>query len=91
MSVLRGRDTVFRMDNNGRSLSYSLHLFNDAVRSYAHTLYFTALYIDILCMHLIELSNHEIINHNLIVYLNECVSCVLVYLCFGGRLCSFIE
>ena len=49
------------------------------------------LYIDILCMQLIELSNHEIMNHNPVIYLIECASCVLVYLCFDQRLCSLIQ
>ena len=49
MSALRETDndnpfvTVFRMDNKGRSLHYSLHMFNDALRSHARTSYFTAL------------------------------------------------
>ena len=39
----------------------------------------------------IKLSNHEIMNHNPVIYLIECASCVLVYLCFDGRLCSLIQ
>ena len=38
-----------------------------------------ALYIDILCMQLIKISNHEIMNHNLFIYLIECDSCVPVW------------
>ena len=41
-------------------------------------------------MQVIKLGNHEIMNHNPIIYLIECLSCVLVYLCFDGRLC-FLE
>ena len=37
------------------------------------------LYIDILCMQLIKISNHEIMNHNLFIYLIECASCVPVW------------
>ena len=38
-----------------------------------------SLYIDILCMQLIKISNHEIMNHNLFIYLIECASCVPVW------------
>ena len=83
------------MDTNGRRFSYSLHLLNDTIQSHARTSYFTApftlMFFSFLCMQLIKLCNHEIMNHNPIIYLIECASCVLVYLCFGGRLCSLIQ
>ena len=50
-----------------------------------------SLYTDILCIQLIKLSNHEIMNHNPVIYLIECASCVLVYLCFDRRLSSLIQ
>ena len=49
------------------------------------------LYINILCMQLIKVSNHEIMNHNPVIYLIECASRVLVYLCFDRRLCSLTQ
>ena len=42
-------------------------------------------------MQLIKLNNHEIMNHNPVIYLIECASCVLVYLCLDRRLCSLIQ
>ena len=39
----------------------------------------------------LKLSNHKIMNQNPVIYLIECASCVLVYLCFDGRLCSLIQ
>ena len=39
----------------------------------------------------LKLSNHKIMNHKPVIYLIECASCVLVYLCFDGRLCSLIQ
>ena len=39
----------------------------------------------------LKLSNHKIMNHKPVIYLIECASCVLVYFCFDGRLCSLIQ